>query len=64
MRVERVRDSDFTMKQGKHPESSRRGIAIAEKDNVPAILGLKDVSDMHDFRVDSKRKMFYLDFWK
>jgi len=52
------------MKQGKHPESSRRGIAIAEKDNVPAILGLKDVSDMHDFRVDSKRKMFYLDFWK
>jgi hypothetical protein len=37
-------------------------VAIAEKDNVPLILGLKDVSDTHSFRVDAKKKMFYLDF--
>ena len=49
---------------GKTSRELRAWVAIAEKDNVPAILGLKDVSDMHDFRVDSKRKMFYLDFWK
>jgi len=49
---------------GKTTRELKAWIAIAEKDNVPAILGLKDVSDMHDFRVDSKRKMFYLDFWK
>ncbi len=39
-------------------------VAIAEKDHVPLILGLKDISDAHDFRVDSRKKMFYLDFWK
>ena len=37
-------------------------VAIAEKDNVPLILGLKDVSDRHNFRVDGRRKTFYLDF--
>ncbi len=38
-------------------------VGIAEKDNVPLILGLKDISDKHNFRVDGKRKTFYLDFW-
>lgn len=47
---------------GKTSRGFKAWVAIAEKDNVPAILGLKDVSDTHDFRVDSKRKMFYLDF--
>ena len=37
-------------------------MAIAEKNNVPLILGLKDVSDTHDFRVDARKRMFYLDF--
>jgi hypothetical protein len=49
---------------GKTSRELKAWIAIAEKDNVPAILGLKDVSEIHDFRVDSKKKMFYLDFWK
>ncbi len=47
---------------GKTSQLFKAWTAIAEKDNVPAILGLKDVSDTHDFRVDSKKKMFYLDF--
>jgi hypothetical protein len=37
-------------------------IAIADKNNVPLILGLKDISETHDFRVDSKKKIFHLDF--
>ena len=37
-------------------------MAIAERNNVPLILGLKDVSQTHDFRVDAKKRMFYLDF--
>ncbi len=47
---------------GKTSKGFQAWIAIAEKDNVPLILGLKDVSDTHDFRVDSKKKRFYLDF--
>ncbi len=39
-------------------------VAIAEKNNVPLILGLKDVSDTHDFRVETKKRMFHLDFVK
>ncbi len=47
---------------GKTSPEVEAWVAVAEKDNVPLILGLKDVSDTHDFRVDSKKKMFYLDF--
>ncbi len=48
--------------QGKTSPRIEAWTAIAEKDNVPLILGLKDVSDTHNFRVDAKKKMFYLDF--
>ncbi len=48
--------------QGKTSPKIEAWTAIAEKDNVPLILGLKDVSDTHNFRVDAKKKMFYLDF--
>jgi hypothetical protein len=48
--------------QGKTSPALEAWVAIADGDNVPLILGLKDVSDTHDFRVDSKKKMFYLDF--
>ncbi len=47
---------------GKTSNGFTAWIAIAQKDNVPLVLGLKDVSDTHDFRVDSKKKRFYLDF--
>jgi len=47
---------------GKTSPTMEAWVAIAEKDNVPLILGLKDVSDKHNFRVDGKRKTFYLDF--
>ena len=50
--------------QGKTSPSIEAWIAVADKINVPLILGLKDVSDTHGFRVDPKKKMFYLDFWK
>ncbi len=48
--------------QGKTSPRIEAWTATAEKDNVPLILGLKDVSDTHNFRVDAKKKMFYLDF--
>ncbi len=48
---------------GKTSPTTEAWVAIAEKDNVPLILGLKDISDKHNFRVDGKRKTFYLDFW-
>ncbi len=48
--------------QGKTSSRIEAWTAIAEKDNVPLILGLKDISDTHNFRVDTKKKMFYLDF--
>ncbi len=48
--------------QGKTSPVLEAWVAIAEKDNVPLILGLKDVSDTHNFRVDTKKKTFYLDF--
>jgi hypothetical protein len=50
--------------QGRTSPKIEAWIAIADKNNVPLILGLKDISDTHNFRVDSKKKMFYLDFWK
>ncbi len=53
----RLRDA-----RGRSSPSIEAWMAIAEKNNVPLILGLKDVSDTHDFRVESKKKMFYLDF--
>ncbi len=49
--------------QGKTSPALEAWIAIAEKDNVPLILGLKDISDNHNFRVDGRRKIFHLDFW-
>lgn len=49
---------------GKTSRGLNAWVAIAEKDNVPTILGLKDVSETHDLRVDSKKKTFHLDFWK
>ena len=48
--------------QGRTSPKIEAWIAIADKNNVPLILGLKDISDTHNFRVDSKKKMFYLDF--
>jgi hypothetical protein len=48
--------------QGKTSPRIEAWTAIAKKNNVPLILGLKDVSDTHNFRVDAKKKMFYLDF--
>jgi len=48
--------------RGKTSPTMDAWVAIAEKDNVPLILGLKDVSDRHNFRVDGRRKTFYLDF--
>jgi len=38
-------------------------ITIAERDDVPRVLGLKDILETHRLTVDSRRNMFYLDFY-
>jgi len=48
---------------GKTSPTIEAWVAIAAQDNIPLILGLKDISDRHNFRVDGQRKTFYLDFW-
>ncbi len=47
---------------GKTSPTIEAWVAIAEK-NVPLILGLKDISDHHNFRVDGKKKIFSLEFY-
>lgn len=38
--------------------------AIAERDDVPRIIGLKDIANTHRFIVDPRRKEFYLEFYR
>ncbi len=38
-------------------------IAIAERDDVPAVLGLKDFSEFHELTVDPKKNTFSLNFY-
>jgi len=37
-------------------------VAIAERNDVPLIIGLKDIADKHSFSTDPKLKQFYLTF--
>ena len=37
-------------------------VAIAERDDVPRVIGLKDIADTHKLTVDPKEQKFYLDF--
>lgn len=38
-------------------------MAIADRDDVPLIIGLKGVAETHDFIVNFKNKTFTLDFY-
>jgi len=38
-------------------------IAIAERDNVPLIIGLKSIAETHDFTVNFRYKSFTLTFY-
>jgi len=38
-------------------------IAIAERENVPLIVGLKSIAETHDFVVNFRNKTFSLDFY-
>jgi len=37
-------------------------VAIAERDDVPRVIGLKDIANTHRLTVDPKEQRFYLDF--
>jgi len=38
-------------------------VAIAERRDVPLIIGLKDLADTHRLTVDTKKKVLYLEFY-
>lgn len=38
-------------------------VAVAERDDVPLVLGLKDIADKHIFLVEPREGKFYLEFY-
>ena len=38
-------------------------VAIAERDDVPRVIGLKDIANTHKLTVDPREQRFYLDFY-
>ncbi len=53
----------FTDLKGKESPEIKRWVAIAERKNVPLIIGLKSIADKHNFIVNTKEKRFYLEFY-
>jgi len=52
----------FINAEGKMSPEVEAWVAIAERNDVPLIIGLKDVADKHSFSTDPKREQFYLTF--
>lgn len=48
---------------GKESPEVEGWVAIAERRDVPLIIGLKDLADTHQLTVDTKKKVFYLEFY-
>ena len=48
--------------EGKKSPKIEAWVAIAERNDVPLIIGLKDIADKHSFSTDPKLKQFYLTF--
>jgi len=48
--------------KGKRSPEIEAWVAIAERNDVPLIIGLKDIADKHSFSTDPKLKQFYLTF--
>jgi len=48
--------------KGKRSPEIEAWVAIAERNDVPLIIGLKDIADKHGFSTDPKLKQFYLTF--
>jgi len=47
---------------GKKSPKIEAWVAIAERNDVPLIIGLKDIANKHIFSTDPKLKLFYLTF--
>jgi len=52
----------FIDAKGKKSPEMEAWVAIAERNDVPLIIGLKDIADKHSFATDPKLKRFYLTF--
>jgi len=52
----------FVDLQGKASDEFQAWFGIAERDDVPRIIGLKDVNLTHKFSVDAKNGIFRLEF--
>ena len=48
--------------KGKKSSEIEAWVAIAERNDVPLIIGLKDIADKHSFSTDPKLKQYYLTF--
>lgn len=53
----------FTDLEGKESPEIESWVAIAERKNVPLIIGLKSIADKHNFIVNAREKKFYLEFY-
>jgi len=60
-RLTRARLRFIDVKGEKSPEIEA-WVAIAERNDVPLIIGLKDIADKHRFSTDPKLRQFYLTF--
>ena len=52
----------FIDMEGKKSPDIEAWVAIAERNDVPLIIGLKDIANKHRFSTDPKLKQFYLTF--
>jgi len=49
--------------EGNRSPDMEAWVAIAERDDVPLILGLKDVADTHELIVKPRERIFHLQFY-